>query len=247
MPIRGKVGAIYLLGTAPTSFDVEPEQLEQVGGLFLWKLDVEQKFSRSFAGDVPELHCATIGWQVTAEAFWGDKWLFDNAGEIVFVRLFIEPGDRLGCLQGYVVIPPDLAGEEGKINERTIYLEGRGRPKTGGINMRNKVVSFAGKEIRVEEKKIGDLEKLIIDLFPTSKGKIANIDLGKELGALDFDILYKKLPVIFPELTKDDIKNAYMSEIEALLGAFVDVNFTGIKKLAKTLMSLAQTSLQPQK
>jgi len=28
-------------------------------------------------------------------------------------------------------------------------------------------------------------------------------------------LLYKKLPVIFPEITKDDIKNAYMSELEA--------------------------------
>ncbi|MGB4242047.1 MAG: hypothetical protein WBK42_00600 [Dethiobacteria bacterium] len=95
----------------------------------------------------------------------------------------------------------------------------------------------------IEEKKIGDLEKLIIDLFPTSKGKIANIDLGKELGALDFDILYKKLPVIFPELTKDDIKNAYMSEIEALLEAFVDVNFLGLKKLVKPMLTLAQSGL----
>lgn len=112
--------------------------------------------------------------------------------------------------------------------------------------MRNKVVSFAGKEIRIEEKKIGDLEKLIIELFPSSKGKIANIDLAKELGSMDFDILYKKLPVIFPELTRDDIKNAYMSEIEALLEAFVDVNFLGLKKLLKPMITLAQTGL-PQK
>lgn len=112
--------------------------------------------------------------------------------------------------------------------------------------MRNKVVSFAGKEIRVEEKKIGELEKLIADLFPSSKGKIANIDISKELEALDFDILYKKLPIIFPELTKDDIKNAYMSEIEALLGAFVDVNFLGLKKLLKPMLTLAQSGL-PQK
>ncbi len=112
--------------------------------------------------------------------------------------------------------------------------------------MRNKVVSFAGKEIRVEEKKIGDLEKLIIELFPTSKGKIANIDLSKELGSLDFDILYKKLPVIFPELTRDDIRNAYMSEIEALVEAFIDVNFLGLKKLLKPMLTLAQTGL-PQK
>ena len=64
---------------------------------------------------------------------------------------------------------------------------------------------------------------------------------------IGFDMLYKELPKIAPGLTKEDFENAYMSELEELLGAFVDVNFTGIKKLAKTLMSLAQTSLQPQK
>lgn len=111
--------------------------------------------------------------------------------------------------------------------------------------MRNKVVSFAGKEIRVEEKKIGDLEKLIAELFPTSKGKIANIDLTKELGDLDFDILYNKLPVIFPDITKDDIRNAYMSEIEALLQAFFDVNFFGLKQLMKPMIALAQSGFQP--
>jgi len=112
--------------------------------------------------------------------------------------------------------------------------------------MRNKVVSFAGKEIRVEEKRIGELEKLITELFPSSKGKIANIDLAKELDALDFDILYEKLLVIFPELTKDDIKNAYMSEIEELIEAFLDVNFLGLKKLLRPMLTLAQSGL-PQK
>lgn len=109
--------------------------------------------------------------------------------------------------------------------------------------MRNKIVSFAGKEIRVEEKRIGELEKLIVDLFPSSKGKIANIDISKELGTLDFDILYEKLPVIFPEVTKEDIKVAYMSEIEALLEAFIDVNFLGLKKLLKPMIALAQSGL----
>ena len=109
--------------------------------------------------------------------------------------------------------------------------------------MRNKVVSFAGKELRIEEKRIGDLEKLLVELFPSSKGKIANIDLQKELGSLDFDILYKKLPTIFPDLTKADIQNAYMSEIEALLEAFIDVNFLGLKKLLKPILTLAQSGL----
>ncbi|MGB9613903.1 MAG: hypothetical protein ACPL3B_00145 [Fervidobacterium sp.] len=111
--------------------------------------------------------------------------------------------------------------------------------------MRNKVVTFSGKEIRVEEKKIGELEKLVVELFPASKGKIANIDLSKEFSDLDFDLLYKKLPIIFPELTKDDVKNAYMSEIEGLLEAFVDVNFLGLKKLLKPMLTLAQTGLMP--
>jgi len=109
--------------------------------------------------------------------------------------------------------------------------------------MRNKIVSIAGKELRIEEKRIGDLEKLIIELFPSSKGKIANIDLQKELGSLDFDILYEKLPTIFPDLTKADIQNAYMSEIEALLEAFIDVNFLGLKKLLKPMLTLAQSGL----
>lgn len=108
--------------------------------------------------------------------------------------------------------------------------------------MRNKVVSFAGKEIRVEEKRVGELKKLISKLFPTSKGKIANIDLAKELGELDLDILNKKLPLIAPEITENDVDNAYMNEIEALLEAFFDVNFLGLKKLLKVL-TLAQTGL----
>jgi len=109
--------------------------------------------------------------------------------------------------------------------------------------MRNKVVQFAGKEIRVEEKKIGDLEKLIEKVFPSSKGKISKIDITKEFGDLDFDVLYKKLQALFPEITVDDIKNAYMSEIEELIGAFIDVNFLGLKKLLKPLLNVAQIGL----
>jgi len=111
--------------------------------------------------------------------------------------------------------------------------------------MRNKVVSFAGKEIRVEEKKIGELEKIVADIFPESKGNIQKVDLGKILEQTGFDLLYKKLPLIFPELTKDDVKNAYMSEIEALVEAFIDVNFQGIKRLIGPLMSLIQAGIQP--
>ncbi len=110
--------------------------------------------------------------------------------------------------------------------------------------MRNKTVDFAGKKIRVEEKRIGELEKIVVDLFPESKGNIQKVDLGKLLEQADFDLLYKKLPVIFPEITKDDIKNAYMSELEALIEVFIEVNFQGIKRLIKPLMNLIQAGLQ---
>lgn len=111
--------------------------------------------------------------------------------------------------------------------------------------MRNKVVKFAGKEIRIEEKLIGELEKIVADLFPESKGNIQKVNLGKLLEQAGFDLLYKKLPIIIPEITKDDVKNAYMSELEALVEAFIDVNFTGIKRLIGPLMNLIQAGVQP--
>lgn len=110
--------------------------------------------------------------------------------------------------------------------------------------MRNRTVEFAGKKIRVEEKRIGELEKIIAELFPESEGNIQKIDLGKLLEQAGFDLLYKKLPVIFPDITEEDIKNAYMSELEQLIEVFVEVNFHGLKRLVKPLMSLIQVGLQ---
>ncbi len=109
--------------------------------------------------------------------------------------------------------------------------------------MRNKTVSFAGKDVRVEEKKIGELEKIVAELFPESKGNIHKIDLGKIMEQIGFELLYKKLPVMIPDLSKDDVKNAYMSELEELLEAFIDVNFFGIKKMTGPLMNLVQAGL----
>ncbi len=112
--------------------------------------------------------------------------------------------------------------------------------------MRDKTIKFVGKEIRVEEKRIGDLEKIVTEFFPGSKGNINKIDIGSILEQAGFDLLYKKLPVIFPDITESDIKNSYMSEIEELVEAFIDVNFFGIKRLVKPLLGLVQVGL-PQK
>jgi hypothetical protein len=110
--------------------------------------------------------------------------------------------------------------------------------------MRNKIVKFAGKDINVQEKRIGELEALTKKLFPSTKGKLKDLDKALSDLEIDWDLLYKKLPVVFPDITEDDVKNAYMSELEKLIGAFVDVNFFALKQMLPKMMALAQTGLQ---
>ena len=110
--------------------------------------------------------------------------------------------------------------------------------------MRNKIVKFADKDIDVKEKKIGELEILVRELFPSTKGKLKNLDKALNDLEIDWDLLYKKLPIIFPEVTEDDVKNAYMSDLEKLIGAFVDVNFFALKQMIPKLILLAQTGSQ---
>ncbi len=40
--------------------------------------------------------------------------------------------------------------------------------------MRNKIVKFADKDINVQERRIGELEILVRELFPATKGKLKN-------------------------------------------------------------------------
>jgi len=110
--------------------------------------------------------------------------------------------------------------------------------------MRNKTVKFGGKKVRVEEKRIGELEKLVVELFPDSKGDISKIQISSLLDQAGFGLLYEKIPVIFPDVTDEDVKNAYMSELEELIGAFLDVNFTGLRRMLGPLLGLAQAGLR---
>ena len=110
--------------------------------------------------------------------------------------------------------------------------------------MRNKIVKFADKDINVQEKRIGELEILTRELFPSTKGKLKNLDKALNDLEIDWDLLYKKIPIVFPEITEDDVKNAYMSDLEKLIGAFVDVNFFALKQMLPKMMALAQTGSQ---
>lgn len=111
--------------------------------------------------------------------------------------------------------------------------------------MRSKSVSFAGKEIRITERRIGELESALMELFPESDGDLKKIQLENLLEDLGFDLLYKKLPILIPAITEEDAKNAYMSELEELIEVFIDVNFRGLKRLVKPLLNLMSTASLP--
>jgi len=110
--------------------------------------------------------------------------------------------------------------------------------------MRNKIVKFADKDINVQEKRIGELEILTRELFPSTKGSLKNLDKALNDLEIDWDLLYKKLPIVFPGLSEEDVKNAYMSDLEKLIGAFIDVNFFALKQMIPKLMLLVQTGSQ---
>ncbi len=105
--------------------------------------------------------------------------------------------------------------------------------------MRSKSVKFAGKEIIVRELRIRELKDLA-DKVGTDFDGIIKADGFSDVKSAITGILEEKLPVIFPGIKKDDIDEAYVSEVEELITAFVDVNFFGIKKVVTPLLKLAQ-------
>ena len=105
--------------------------------------------------------------------------------------------------------------------------------------MRNKVVKFGNKEILVVEKKIKELKQLAKDIS-VSFNDLLKIDLDNRTTDDIFNIIFEqledKITIIFPQLTVEDIENAYISE---LLVAFIEVNFIGAKKVISQVMKLA--------
>ena len=60
-----------------------------------------------------------------------------------------------------------------------------------------------------------------VSLRGSSKGSLKKIKFEKFTEQIDWDLLYEKIPAVIPGITKDDVKNAYMSELEAFLEAFM--------------------------
>jgi len=100
----------------------------------------------------------------------------------------------------------------------------------------------------VTEKRVGELEDMFAKIVKT------NIDTAREKDTTDEQFvdklkssvvsgLYGAFELIAPGITSDDVKNAYPSELEALVEAFIDVNFTGLKRVSGPALKLVQAGL----
>lgn len=108
--------------------------------------------------------------------------------------------------------------------------------------MRNKVVKIGDREILVVEKKIKELKQLSKDIS-VSFNDLLKTDLDNKTTDDVFNVIFKQLEdkiiTLFPQLSVEEIEDAYTSELEALLLAFIEVNFTGAKKVISQVMKLA--------
>jgi len=102
--------------------------------------------------------------------------------------------------------------------------------------MRSKTVKVAEKPVIVKELKIKEIKETVIPIITEAFGE--NLTDKKIDELLPF--LQDNLLKLFPELTQEDLDEAYMSQIEALVEAWLDVNFFGVKKIIKPLLSFSQ-------
>ena len=105
--------------------------------------------------------------------------------------------------------------------------------------MRTKIVKVSNKEILIQEKTIGEIKKIVNDL---------NIDFSRLLETeIEKDnflnevllIIQDRIEILFPQLKDVDMDNVYISELEALIDGFLEVNFSMMKKVfmkATTMM-----------
>lgn len=101
--------------------------------------------------------------------------------------------------------------------------------------MRSKSVNIAGKEIVIRERKIKDIKENLIPKVGTAWNEVSKGDITGLV-----DRLGEQIVEIFPELQGIDVEECFPSELEMFAEAWIDVNFTGIKRLLGPLMSLAK-------
>lgn len=106
---------------------------------------------------------------------------------------------------------------------------------------RSKKITINEKEFVVKECRIKELEALI-EKFKGDFDAVTTIKSAEDLKQVVGALLRTRLPSLIPGLQEDDISNAYPSEIEEALEGFIEVNFTGMRKLVSQIFSLAHVA-----
>lgn len=104
-------------------------------------------------------------------------------------------------------------------------------------------ITLAEKKYTVYECKIKTLEAFADDAAAVvdKMFKADTIADGKD--ALK-ELLFEKVPKLFPGITKEMIREAYPSELEEMVQAFTDLHFFALKRLTGPLMAVIQAGLQ---
>lgn len=104
--------------------------------------------------------------------------------------------------------------------------------------MRSKQITINERTIVVKEKRVKELAELL-EVMMEKADKVITADKPSDLKSMVVEAIGDKgLIIVFPELTQDDIENAYPSELEELIAAFIEVNFMGLKKVAAPLWTM---------
>ena len=105
--------------------------------------------------------------------------------------------------------------------------------------MRTKIVKVADKDILIQEKTIGEIKRIVNELN-VDFSKLMNTELEKDNFLNEvLAIIQDRIEILFPQLKDIDMDNVYISELEALIDGFLEVNFSMMKKVfmkATTMM-----------
>ena len=105
--------------------------------------------------------------------------------------------------------------------------------------MRTKIVKVADKDILIQEKTIGEIKKIVNELN-MDFSRLMSTELEKENFLNEILLIIQdRIEILFPQLNNVDMDNVYISELEALIDGFLEVNFSMMKKIfmkATTMM-----------
>lgn len=106
---------------------------------------------------------------------------------------------------------------------------------------RSKEVEIAGRKFTVNERTIKELEAIGVKISGSME-KALKASSGSEIMDALRNLLYEQIPLLFEDISEEDIKEAYPSELEKLVEAFIDLHFFALKRLVPTLVALAQAA-----